>query len=221
MRFSKRFPKIQNKINGGINSDIIPANSASYYDFTATDNEYALLDRANIENSIGFSINPPQGKDGIVLVASTDANIPANNFLVNDFEISFIATFQNSPGTAIIFENRFLADIDRYSITREGSGFKLARSRLGSTVPEAVVTSSTGTLTGRSFLLTASQSTTNGMSLSAVEIGGSSYSDSVSLNTSETIKNINPWQAYANLAERDNNTFPIETTIKNFNLKRL
>ncbi len=192
-----------------------PENAVAYYQFDQYNADGTfLLEHTNKIDSLNYSVIPTVSDDGIVLVAATNASINTSSFTVNDFQITFTTSFESNPATAVIFENELVGAIDRYTISRESGGFKLARSRLGLTAADTVTTSATGDISSRTFDFVVTQSSTTGMTLTVDEVGGSVYSDSVNLNTSETVKNINPWQSTATLAERTGNLFSIDMTIK-------
>lgn len=119
--------------------------------------------------------------------------------LVNDFQISFSASFQRISASGLVFENKYSNDLDVFRVKRVGDGLALERSRLGTTVLES--TPATPDLPDSSvFSFTATQSADYGIMLEVREVSGS-YSETVSLNNAEMKKDINPWQSSITLAD--------------------
>jgi hypothetical protein len=187
--------------------------------YALTDTLLDLVTGASLE----ADVLPTPTSDGVSLDASSGASLPISDLPVNNFEITFDAIFQSNPATGVIFDNRFLSTLDRFGVVRQSGAFTFAKSKLG----DGSVSVSTGATaaiaditieSGYSF--TVVQSSTDGISLRVRSFDGS-Y-DSTATNTFASAKaDMNPWQAYFNLAERDGGTFVTDITIKNIKIRKL
>jgi len=95
---------------------------------------------------------------------------------------------------------------------------RFVRSNLGDTAFSSITLAGAGAVTGRTFDFTVEQSSTTGMTITVVEVGGSSYSVTGNLNNTETVKNVNPWKGYINLSERNDGSLQADANHKDWTI---
>lgn len=213
--------------NIGSASFALSQSSGTYCDYnndmTVADYPFTsdLLDTIN-GYALDSAIDPTPSATGISLTAGNDSRIPTTGFPVNDFTITSRIQFNANANTSLIFENQYSAAADSFFFFISGTQTpRLERARFGLSSNEAVALPVTGALTGRTFDVTVTQSSTTGITLAMVEVGGSSYSETNTTTNAETIKNINPWTGYVSLAERSGGSFQININVKDWNIEFL
>ena len=132
-------------------------------------------------NTATYSVEPSFDADGVILVSGTDLEAPTTGFPVNDFTWEFDVTFNENAAVAVVAST----DV-RTEIQMRSSGIMyFARYYNGSTSQSQLLVSGFGNVSGRTFNIVATQSSTTGISLDVTEVGGLEYSASGNLNNTE------------------------------------
>lgn len=212
--FSKNSPnKLQSGKFNSAGSGVTDSAIANY-PFTSD-----LLNTISPFQSLVSAVNPTPSASGISLVTANNSKIVTTGFPVNDFVITSTVRFdENPPSSVIVFENEWFSNSDLFNIyLKNGTTPESLKSAAFTTV----TLSSMGSVSGRTFDFTWTQSSVDGLTLAAVEVGGSGYSDTSTNSTAAGKADVPAWTGFIDLAERSNGTLQVDETIKDWRIDPL
>ena len=190
-----------------VNGNPSASTDIANYPFTAD-----LLDTVNGYELVS-SVAPTPSATGIPLVTATNGKIPSTGWPVNDYVITFTMLFNETPsGAPVIMENEYSVSGDTNLLYMKSNNlFEWLRFPSNS----AATLTTVGDANGRTFDVTMTQSSTDGMTLNVVEIGGSSFSGTATNTTANAKTDVPAWTGFMELAQRGAG-FELDYSLKDF-----